>query len=234
MQCTAKSKRTGERCKNHAIRGRETCRFHGGTHKRGYDNPRTITGSQSKYLNYLPQNLRNRYDDLLNDKSLRNLDDRIAILDLRLSQLLSDTEHGDYGSLYTQIQNRAYSVQKLLDKCQRVASSKREETFNELLDEFEDLSMMIQTGQSQYQTWQEIRSTINDIKGLVKAISDIEYQGEKAVTLKELAQFMAGITKLIQRANLDTEQARFLSEGLMTLWNYQYQIEDKESVEDNE
>ena len=30
VQCKAKSKRSGEQCKNYAIRGMKVCRFHGG------------------------------------------------------------------------------------------------------------------------------------------------------------------------------------------------------------
>ena len=30
MQCTAKSKRSGEQCRNHAVKGKTKCRIHGG------------------------------------------------------------------------------------------------------------------------------------------------------------------------------------------------------------
>ena len=40
-QCTAKSKRSGERCKNPACKGRKTCRMHGGT------NPGAPKGSKN-------------------------------------------------------------------------------------------------------------------------------------------------------------------------------------------
>src|SRR5262249_30378982 len=37
IQCAAKSKRSGERCRNYACRGRDTCRMHGGKSKRRKD-----------------------------------------------------------------------------------------------------------------------------------------------------------------------------------------------------
>jgi hypothetical protein len=47
-QCTAKSKRSGERCKNYACRGRGTCRMHGGKSPRGIGHPNTKHGMYSK------------------------------------------------------------------------------------------------------------------------------------------------------------------------------------------
>jgi hypothetical protein len=41
-QCTAKSKRSREQCRNWAIRGRTTCRMHGGKSK----GPRTKNGRE--------------------------------------------------------------------------------------------------------------------------------------------------------------------------------------------
>lgn len=47
-QCAARSKRSGVRCKNYAVRGRETCRMHGGKSKRGMEHPAYTHGAYSK------------------------------------------------------------------------------------------------------------------------------------------------------------------------------------------
>ena len=49
-QCTAKSKRSGCRCKNYACRDRDTCRMHGGTSLQGADHPNYRHGRCSKVL----------------------------------------------------------------------------------------------------------------------------------------------------------------------------------------
>jgi hypothetical protein len=49
-QCTAKSKRSGQRCRNYACRGRSTCRMHGGRCKRGEDHPNYAHGRYSKEM----------------------------------------------------------------------------------------------------------------------------------------------------------------------------------------
>ncbi len=49
-QCTAKSKRSGCRCKNYACRDRDTCRMHGGTSRQGAAHPNYRHGGCSKVL----------------------------------------------------------------------------------------------------------------------------------------------------------------------------------------
>src|SRR5262249_26023646 len=48
IQCAAKSKRSGERCRNYACRGRDTCRMHGGKSKRGKDHWNFRNGLHNK------------------------------------------------------------------------------------------------------------------------------------------------------------------------------------------
>jgi hypothetical protein len=50
QQCTAKSKRSGKRCRNYACQDRETCRMHGGTSKRGCEHWNYKTGEHSKVV----------------------------------------------------------------------------------------------------------------------------------------------------------------------------------------
>jgi hypothetical protein len=47
-QCVARSKRSGERCKNFALRGRSCCKFHGGRSRRGKAHPNYKTGVHCK------------------------------------------------------------------------------------------------------------------------------------------------------------------------------------------
>lgn len=51
-RCSAKSKRTGERCKGPAVRGWQVCRFHGagGGHGAGPDHPSYRHGMRSQEL----------------------------------------------------------------------------------------------------------------------------------------------------------------------------------------
>lgn len=84
MQCKAKSKRSGERCKRAAMIGRDVCAMHGGKSPRGMDSPHTKTGRYSKDA---PARLNARYLAGLEDPELCSLRDEIAMLDARTGEL---------------------------------------------------------------------------------------------------------------------------------------------------
>jgi hypothetical protein len=84
-QCKAKSKRTGERCKHGAVGGREVCKWHGGKTPIGVASPHFRTG---RYSRHLPANLAGRLVEALNDPDLLGLQDDIALIDVRICDLL--------------------------------------------------------------------------------------------------------------------------------------------------
>lgn len=85
-QCTAKSRRTGERCRRPAMVGSNVCYHHGGKTPRGLAHPSTKTGRYSKYL---PARLAERYESALNDPDLISLRDEIALTDADIGRLLA-------------------------------------------------------------------------------------------------------------------------------------------------
>jgi hypothetical protein len=67
-RCTAKSKRSGNQCKNWAIRKKTKCRFHGGKST----GPRTKTGKEKSRQAHLKHGFRSKqYQEEL--KIVRNL-----------------------------------------------------------------------------------------------------------------------------------------------------------------
>lgn len=78
MQCTAKSKRSGERCRNHALKGKDVCRMHQG---------RPVT--HGLYSKYKGQVLGDRIRELLDDTELTNMRPQIATL-IALAEDLRD------------------------------------------------------------------------------------------------------------------------------------------------
>ena len=99
-QCTATSKRTGERCRDHAMKGREVCYHHGGPTPRGFALPQTKTGRHSKDL---PTRLSGRYIESLNDADLLNLTDEIALTDAFIEDARRGLDHGESGRLFADL-----------------------------------------------------------------------------------------------------------------------------------
>jgi len=85
-QCTATSKRSGERCRKPAMRGRTVCLAHGGRTPRGEASPHFKTG---RYSRSLPGHLAATYEQALADPRLLSLRDDIALTDVMINEQLS-------------------------------------------------------------------------------------------------------------------------------------------------
>ncbi len=90
MKCGAK-KRDGTPCKASAMKNGR-CRIHGGLTPSGFASPQFKTGRYSKVL---PEAMRRRYEVARDDEDLLSLRDEIALLDLRIIELLGRAEDED-------------------------------------------------------------------------------------------------------------------------------------------
>ena len=97
MQCTAHSKRTKEPCHAHAVTGRSTCRMHGGRGARGLASPEWKHGRYSKAL---PANLSAAYERARTDGDLIALRDELALVDARLTALLTELTAGGHATAW--------------------------------------------------------------------------------------------------------------------------------------
>ncbi len=85
MHCTAKSKRSGQQCRNKPVIGRTVCRMHGGNARRGIAHPNFQTG---RYAKDLPASLAKELSENLESEDLTSLREDLALSDIRISELL--------------------------------------------------------------------------------------------------------------------------------------------------
>jgi len=109
MQCKAKSKRSGERCKKDAVHGGEVCHIHGGKSLKGIAAPNYQGKGYSKYI---PVGLLDTYNDFAADTDKLALDNQIALVDTYAAQLIESL--GDYSSpeLWEQLQAQIVEYKK--------------------------------------------------------------------------------------------------------------------------
>lgn len=97
MQCQAKAKSTGEQCRRWAVAGKRVCTVHGGLTPRGIASANFRHGRYSKSL---PARLTGRYQEAASDPELLALREDIALLDSRISDVLSRVDSGESGALW--------------------------------------------------------------------------------------------------------------------------------------
>jgi hypothetical protein len=154
--CGAKN-RKGEPCKNSPIRGRNRCKFHGGSSPRGLAHPRTKHMKYSRDI--VSRELAERYEQASNDESLLELRDEIALIQARIADMLKNVESGD-------TQKSWVELQKAYDDFAQANRSNNPELAAKSINK---IGRIITKGVSQHQSWRELMSTMNVEKKLIES-----------------------------------------------------------------
>lgn len=143
-RCTAKSKRSQQRCSNWACRGSDKCRMHSGKNQlKGWAQPMAKTG---KYSKYIAGSLRERYEESIANEDIANLSSELGLLDARASEILEKLGTGETSELWQSLNKTWLEFMMAV----RVGDS---ETQNKLLGV---LNRMITQGHSSSAQWEEL------------------------------------------------------------------------------
>ncbi len=144
-RCTAKSKRSGKRCANWAIKGRRTCRMHGGKSPRGRDHPSYKHGLHTKSL---PERYRARYGEHLVDDRVFSLDPEVALIQTRMDELLAGLDVDGHVALWIKLKAAC-------DELQRATKSKEHDSARNAIGA---VCSLVDRGRSESRTWVDIHA----------------------------------------------------------------------------
>lgn len=112
-QCTAKSKRSGERCKKAAVVGRNVCHIHGGKTPGGI----AAAGfKHGRYSKHIPKNLSQHYQELLNDPDILSLQDDVALLRSMVAKHLQESGDGDTHPAWLEVRKAFGQLEAAIDQ----------------------------------------------------------------------------------------------------------------------
>lgn len=155
-QCSAKSKTTGQRCKQPCVVGSTKCHYHGGSTPKGVASPNMTTGRYSKYL---PSRLLDRYHEAEGDGELLSLRSEIALTDGRLADLLSRVDSGEAKSLWEKARKLNQDIQKDVHN----------ENYGALMVHAAELDFIIGTGLTDHEAWYEIHAILDQRRKLAES-----------------------------------------------------------------
>ena len=156
-QCTANSKRTGERCKRPPIIGKTVCYHHGGMSPRGIASA-TLT-RDGRYSKHLPTRMLATYEAAKLDPNLLALQDEVALIDARLLELMQRVDTGESGATWKQLRSEFQKFQKLM------SAGKTADAKGVLFT----ITGLITKGVNDEAAWSEIRSLVNQRVRLVES-----------------------------------------------------------------
>jgi hypothetical protein len=189
-QCTAKSKRSGDRCRRHAMTGSKVCYMHGGKTPVGPASPHYKSGRYSKYL---PHNLRTRYEESLDDPQLLELRSEVALLDARLGELLEKADTGENRKLWSRVSTLWAQYRRALE----AGEAAEQDRLTGLL------TATITDGQGEAQAWLEIQKSLE----LRRKLADTEQRrmqtAQQMVTVEQaialVAATIAALKEVVER-----------------------------------
>jgi len=187
-QCTAKSKRTGQRCGAQAITGRSVCYHHGGKSLRGNASPTFKTGRWSKDL---PTRLAALYEQTQSDETLLSLRDDIRLIDTLILSKFDKLDSGESGKAWLLMRKSVDALHLALDR----------EDYSGLAKALRDMRDVIDMRVAHYATETEIRSQLEQRRKLIETEQKLTLQGEQAITV-EKAMLMIGALAGILKAHI--------------------------------
>lgn len=200
-QCTAKSKRSGVRCKRAAMHDRNVCYMHGGKTPRGIASSNYKHGRYSKYA---PERLLERYHEAEADPELLSLHADIALLDSRLADLLKRVDTGESGSLWKQAKGIFSDFTVYRDQGNT----------DEMAKCLESLHEIIIKGNLDYSAWSEVESLLQQRRLMSESEQKRLISMQNMVSAERAVVFVYKILDVLKRNILDKKQLSTINDEL--------------------
>ncbi len=199
-RCGAK-KKDGTPCQRSPMpNGR--CWLHGGATPSGIASPNFKHG---KYSKYATGNLRQKYEEALQDESLLSMKHEVALIDARLQSLLELVDHGDIGARWLELQ----------DLYETLTRATQEHDLGAGASAFEQIGAIINRAASDHETWSEISSAMEQRRKMVDTERKHMLDLQQFITANQAMLLVQTLTSIIREEVTDPDarariQAKFV------------------------
>lgn len=197
-QCHAKSKRSGVQCKKPAIKY-GVCRLHGGASLSGKDLPSYKHGRYSKHI---PTRMAATYEKGVHDRELLNMREDVALIDARVTDLLSRVDTGEAGRIWALALIAYQDVQDAIRDGDTIKG--REANM--------ELGALLRKGQGDYRAWDEVGKALEQKRKLIKSESKRQMQEKLLVPIAELGMVVQALAAAVSRYVTDVGILRAINE----------------------
>lgn len=200
-QCKAISKQSGVRCKRRVTPGRDVCYIHGGASLSGAAHPSFKHGRYSKHI---PTRLAALYAEATSDEALLDLRDDIALISIRISELLQQVDIGEAGALWKQAHDLYAEMTTSTDKKKQIAAGL-------------ELGRLIERGVASAVAWSEIASFVEARRKLVESESKRLKELGQMIPAEKLMVLLGAIENIVLSHVNDPETLRAIAEDFRNL-----------------
>lgn len=203
-QCSARSKRTKERCRAPAMANGK-CYHHGGSSKSGTALPQTTHGRYSKDL---PTRLGERFLASRSDPDLLNLNAEIALIDARLGDLLRRVDSGESGELWKALKGTF----KELEQAKRNGDDLAEALA------FDELGQLVSRASADYEAWIDVRLLVEQRRKLVDSEGRRRKDMQDMITSEKAMLLVTSLVDTVRRHVRDRDTLAAISADLARLF----------------
>lgn len=204
-QCTAKSKRTQQRCTRPACKGMNVCFQHGGGTPKGIASPHFKHGKRSKYM---PENLAAKYQEAIADPDLGSLLRNIALNEAFIREKLEALNEGG---------DSAEAWEIIAKALKDLSTHLNNEDYGKVLITVEIMKDIVSDRQRYHMAVTEIQETLAEQRKDLKVKADIELKEQNAVSVTSLMNFIGAIVTLINQVVPENDRRAAISEGIRKL-----------------
>ncbi len=204
-QCKATSKRSGKRCRRHAMKSKAVCHMHGGKSLAGVDHGQFVSGRYSKYL---PDSLAFTYHEALANKDLISMNDEIALIDTRLATMLDRAAGVAVGS------REWRAAREHFQSFRAHTNAGRQVRAIEALDRLGGLLMQPQSDDA---AWHEIVDLIEARRKLADTERKRLLDEDQVITIDRLMILMAALVDIVRRNVASREERAAVSDEVRLL-----------------
>jgi hypothetical protein len=197
-RCTAKSKRSGERCQNVAVNGSDKCRMHGGIVKtRGAQNGNFRHG---RYSDVLTQRVLPKYREALQDHDFLVQQEEIALVEgLLKEQLLNKRDGGSVSvPLVRQMRQKAKTYRDSMRKADRAQRMQKLDEAGSYLDTaneaLEQLFGLLDSGLTETIANEQISKLINQKARIIESERRRMIENKQVMAMDEVIVLMSAVT----------------------------------------
>jgi hypothetical protein len=201
MRCNATSKRTGKPCGKHAITGRNVCLIHGGKTPAGTASGRFTSG---KYSRYMPSQLLDRYEEAIHDSALLELRDDIALVDVRIADLLACLDTGESGGRWKAVHQAFKAYESAHGTAGEAAA----------LGTLQDAIM---ANNGDYEVWADVSTWLEQRRKLCESERKRLVDMHQYVSVKQMMVLLAQVTASVRQHITDPQVLRAISADLSRL-----------------
>jgi hypothetical protein len=164
----------------------------------------------SRYGKYLPPRLQDRYQEAIQDPTLLQSREDIALMDARLQDLLRRADTGESGRIWQQLKQAKV---EMLQARQRKDSEGVQIALQQIMG-------LIDHGHGDHETWKDIRETVQERTRLVRSEQKRLVDMHQMVTVERLVNFMQTLSAILVAEIPEKQVARKIIgriQGMMTV-----------------